>query len=211
MNKELSEMYRAVYLTAEDLRSVASLIYNAYHDDPLFRQALYKENHSQYEKKLRGTIREELTELWHQDQTFVGLYEKDRLVGVICINTQPDSMGEGRYWNWRIRMLMSIGLDSTRFLMAKEKGMLEHLPASNCGIIQFICVSPLVQKKGLSHLLLNAITLWCDEEGELDGLAVFVYQNFHTKLFKEHDFVSVSNIEIGGIEGEIMFYATQRQ
>lgn len=28
------ETYRAVYLTAEDLRVAASILYNAYHDDP---------------------------------------------------------------------------------------------------------------------------------------------------------------------------------
>lgn len=30
----VNETYKAVYLTAEDLRVAASILYNAYHDDP---------------------------------------------------------------------------------------------------------------------------------------------------------------------------------
>lgn len=34
MDNEILEDCRAVYLTAEDLRIAASILYNAYHDDP---------------------------------------------------------------------------------------------------------------------------------------------------------------------------------
>lgn len=34
MDNETLEDCRAVYLTAEDLRIAASILYNAYHDDP---------------------------------------------------------------------------------------------------------------------------------------------------------------------------------
>ena len=211
MKKDISETHRAVYLTAEDLRVVASLIYNAYHDDPWFRDVLFDGSETLYEKKLRAAIREELAELWRQDQTFVGLYEKDRLVGVTCVTSQQNALGNSRYWNWRFKMLISIGMQSTRSMMAKENGMLEHLPGSNCGVIQFICVSPTEQRQGLGHLLLNAITLWCDEEGELDGLAVFACQDSHFQLFKQHGFVHVSEINLGNVSGELMFYGSATQ
>lgn len=207
MNKDISETHRAVYLTAEDLRIVASLIYNAYHDDPWFREVLYDGNETQYEKKLRAAIREELAELWRQEQTFVGLFEKDRLVGAVCVTSQQKALGDSRYWNWRFKMLISIGIQSTRSMMAKENGILEHLPASNCGVIQFICIAPSEQKKGLSHLLLNAITLWCDDEDELEGIAVFTYKNPHYQLFSQHNFVQISEINTADIHGQLMFYS----
>ena len=73
-NKTLDE-YRAVYLTAEDLRLAASIIYNAYHDDPFFINALSTADKFAYEQKLRAAIREELNTLWQQKQALIGLFD----------------------------------------------------------------------------------------------------------------------------------------
>ena len=70
----LSDTYRAVYLTAEDLRVAASILYNAYHDDPFFVDLLHTGDMAMYEQKLRGAIREELNELWQQEQALIGLF-----------------------------------------------------------------------------------------------------------------------------------------
>lgn len=40
MDNNTLDEYRAVYLTAEDLRLAASILYNAYHDDPFFVDTL---------------------------------------------------------------------------------------------------------------------------------------------------------------------------
>ena len=68
MDNNTLETLRAVYLTAEDLRVAASILYNAYHDDPYFIEVLGQDDNQQYEQKLRAAIREELNEQWQQEQ-----------------------------------------------------------------------------------------------------------------------------------------------
>lgn len=68
MDNHTLDEYRAVYLTAEDLRVAASILYNAYHDDPFFVESLFSSDKAAYEQKLRAAIREELNSLWQQSR-----------------------------------------------------------------------------------------------------------------------------------------------
>ena len=210
METPACENYRAVYLTAEDLRIAASIIYNAYHDDPFFKDAMFKGDMHQYEQKLRAAIREELNDLWQQEQTLVGLFDDDRLVGVVCVYSQQAGVGESRYWHWRLKMMLSTGWQSTQALMNKESSILELLPGKNCAVIQFVCVAPFEQNKGLGARLLKAVTSWCDEQPELDGIGVFVSQESHAHLFNRHGFIPLANLNIGNVAGDLMFYERQR-
>ncbi|MBW8186250.1 GNAT family N-acetyltransferase [Shewanella nanhaiensis] len=209
MTKEdsaISQAHRAVYLTAEDLRVAASILYNAYHDDPFFIDSLYAGDMPMYEQKLRGAIREELNELWQQEQALIGLFDADRMVGVACIVTQQVPLGESRYWHWRLKMLISTGWQSTQALIKKESSLLEHLPSPHCGILQFIAVSPTEQGKGLGGQLVQATLSWCDEQPELDGIGVFASDQNHALLFSQHGFTLLEQLSIGKVEGELLFY-----
>ncbi|GIU37527.1 GNAT family N-acetyltransferase [Shewanella colwelliana] len=203
------EQYKAVYLTAEDLRVAASILYNAYHDDPFFIAALNKGDIAQYEQKLRGAIREELNTLWQQEQALIGLFDDQRLIGLACIVTQQVPLGEARYWHWRLKMLLSTGWQSTQTLMKKEASILEHLPSSHCGILQFIALTPIEQNKGLGSHLVKAVMSWCDEQPALDGIGVYVTQESHGHLFSKMGFAAIDKLDIGDVEGELLFYRSE--
>lgn len=198
--------YKAVYLTAEDLRIAASILYNAYHDDAFFMAALYQGDKAQYEQKLRGAIREELHTLWQEEQALIGLFDDQRLVGLVCIVTQQVPLGEARYWHWRLKMLISTGWRSTQALMNKEDSILEHLPSTHCGILQFIALTPTEQNKGLGVWLVEAVISWCDEQPKLDGIGVFVTEDKHAHLFSKLGFAAIESLDIDGVEGELLFY-----
>ncbi|MEL4242577.1 GNAT family N-acetyltransferase [Shewanella xiamenensis] len=208
-NKTLDE-YRAVYLSAEDLRLAASIIYNAYHDDPFFINALSTADKFAYEQKLRAAIREELNTLWQQKQALIGLFDGAHLVGVACVVTQEVPLGEGRYWHWRLKMLLGTGWQSTQAMMKKESIILELLPSQRCGILQFIALAPNEQGKGLGHQLVQAVVSWCDEQPNLEGIGVFTSQEAHMHLFKQHDFVFLGELTIGSVVGQLLFYTGQQ-
>ncbi len=209
MENQAMEECRAVYLTAEDLRVAASILYNAYHDDPFFMDALYRDDTAQYEQKLRGAIREELNELWQQEQGLIGIFSAERLIGVACIATQQVPLGEARYWHWRLKMLVSAGWQSTQAWIKKEHQIVESLPNANCGIIQFIAVSTNEQGKGYGSQLVKTVLSWCDEQPHLDGVGVFVSDAGHNKLFASHGFEKLEELAIGNVAGELMFYRGQ--
>ncbi|MCE9685118.1 GNAT family N-acetyltransferase [Shewanella sp. AS16] len=206
MEQQILESCRAVYLTAEDLRIAASIIYNAYHDDPLFMDALFKGDKVAYEQKLRAAIREELNELWKQEQALIGWFDGERLIGVACIITQQVPLGDARYWHWRLKMLMGTGWQSTQALMKKESSILEHLPSKDCGILQFIALAPNEQGKGHGSHLVQAVLSWCDEQLALDGVGVFVNNAKQLALFSKNGFTRLTSLTIGKVEGELLFY-----
>ncbi|GIU07457.1 GNAT family N-acetyltransferase [Shewanella morhuae] len=210
MENQTLENYRAVYLTAEDLRIAASILYNAYHDDPFFIESLFSSDKAAYEQKLRAAIREELNTLWQQKQALIGLFNGERLVGLACVVTQKIPLGEGRYWHWRLKMLLGTGWQSTQALIKKESSIIELLPNHHCGILQFIALVSNERHKGLGHRLVQAVVSWCDEQPDVEGIGVFVTQESHTQLFTQHDFVSLGELNIGSIDGELLFYAGQQ-
>ncbi|MCL1067088.1 GNAT family N-acetyltransferase [Shewanella olleyana] len=201
--------HRAVYLTAEDLRVAASIIYNAYHDDPFFIEALATTNQASYEQKLRASIREELTELWQQEQPLIGWFDGERLIGVACVITHQVPLGESRYWHWRLKMVLGTGWNSTQALMKKEHIILESLPSKQYGILQFIALSPIEQSKGNGAKLIQAVLSWCDEQPELDGIGVFVNNPKHAELFAREGFNHLSELTIGSVDGEILIYPSK--
>lgn len=206
MDNQTLEQCRAVYLTADDLRVAASIIYNAYHDDPFFMDALYRGDRSQYEQKLRAAIREELNELWQQEQALIGLFDGERLIGVACVIKQDVPLGESRYWHWRLKMLLGTGWQSTQALMKKESTIIEQLPSENCGIMQFIALTPSEQNKGNGRRLVQAVLSWCDERPELDGIGVFATQDNHIAMLRSQGFAQLTPITIGKVDGELLFY-----
>ena len=207
MDNHTLETIRAVYLTAEDLRVAASILYNAYHDDPYFIDVLAQDDEQQYEQKLRAAIREELNELWQQEQALIGLFDGERLIGIACVISDLIPLGEGRYWHWRFKMMLGTGWKSTQGLMQKETCILEHLPSQKCGVLQFIAISPNEQQKGYGAKLIQAVLSWCDEQPDLDGVGVFVSHPSHHRALVTQGFSSIANVSIGNIEGEILFYS----
>ncbi|QYJ77829.1 GNAT family N-acetyltransferase [Shewanella acanthi] len=210
MDNNALDEYRAVYLTAEDLRIAASILYNAYHDDPFFVNAFSASDKAAYEQKLRAAIREELNTLWQEKQALIGLFEQERLVGLACVITQEIPLGEARFWHWRLKMLLGTGWQSTQALIHKESKIVELLPSNHCAILQFIALAPTEQHKGLGHQLVQAVVSWCDEQPDLDGVGVFSAKESHTHLFTQHDFVSLGELEIGSVAGQLLFYAGQQ-
>ncbi|MBB1270556.1 N-acetyltransferase [Shewanella sp. SR44-3] len=209
MNVAPVEQYRAVYLTAEDLRIAASIIYNAYQNDPYFLAILFSGDKTSYEQKLRAAIREELNELWQQEQPLIGWFDGDRLIGVACIVTHQVPVGESRYWHWRFKMLLGTGWKSTQGLMQKETSIIEQLPSDKCGILQFIALAPTEQHKGNGGQLIEAVLSWCDEQPKLEGLGVFVANDNHSALFQRHGFINLTAMSIGDVQGELLFYHGQ--
>jgi GNAT superfamily N-acetyltransferase len=203
------EQYRAVYLTAEDLRIAASIIYNAYQDDPYFKEILFTADKANYEQKLRAAIREELTELWQQEQPLIGWFDGERLIGVACIITHQVPVGESRYWHWRFKMVLGTGWKSTRGLMKKETSISGQLPSDACGILQFIALTPNEQHKGNGGKLIQAVLSWCDEQPKLEGLGVFVTNVKHSELFQRSGFIHLTSLTIGQVSGELLFYHGQ--
>lgn len=200
------EKVKAIYLGVDDLKIAASILYNAYVDDPLFLEIFQGEKEG-YESRLRSAIREELNAFWVAEQPMIGLFDAERLIAVACLTAPDAAFGAGRYWHWRLRMLLTAGLFGTKQMLEKEEKVRTLVPAENFHMLSFIAVHPDYQEHGLGHILLGAIDSVVEEDTKSAGVAVFVTIDKHKSFFGDDRYSVVGNLSLSHVNGSVMFRA----
>lgn len=196
---------KAVYLAAEDLKLAASLLYQAYHDDPVFLE-IFNSEKEDYEQRLRASIREELSAFWHAEQPMVGLYLGEAMVGVACINMPEDGVSSERFWHWRLKMLLSAGYFSTKQMIEKEKTILAAIPLTKFHMLSFIAIHPLHQHHGFGHYLLAAVNTVLEDHPDSEGVAVYATSEKNRKFFEDVKYQQVSKVTVGKVSGDLLIY-----
>jgi ribosomal protein S18 acetylase RimI-like enzyme len=204
------------YLVAEELKLAASLLYQAYYDDPLLMD-LFQAHKPDYEKRLRATVREELAAFWEAQQPMIGVFDGDSLIGVACLTRPGKSFGPGRYWHWRLKMLLTAGYVSTMQLVDKElliqqamQGSLsEQLVGRDYHMLAFLAVHPRYQQHGWGDLLVRAASQALADDEQSAGIAVYVTIENHLKLFFQHGYQVVQALNVGAVDGKLLFCPRQ--
>ncbi|TMP46113.1 N-acetyltransferase [Pseudoalteromonas citrea] len=194
------------YLSPEDTRVAASLLYQAYHDDPILRAMLMAKKEQDYEAKLRALIREELVSFGQGQQPIVGLFEGSNLVATACVFEAQSNLQASRYWHWRLRLMMSAGYLQTQQLIEKEDTI--RLALSEYGhyyFLAFIAVDPHIQGQGLGHYLLAGLDDLVATNDAASGMAVFVTKIEQKAFFVSHGYQSVKTLCFNKVNGELMF------
>ncbi|WNC73734.1 GNAT family N-acetyltransferase [Thalassotalea psychrophila] len=195
---------RAAYLTAPELKLAASLIYQAYHDDPVFIDIF--SGSGDYEQKLRASIREELAAFWQAKQPILGIYLGEALVGVACLHSPAEGFGSNRFWHWRLKMMLSAGYVSTKQMIQKEEQIIEAVPMDCFHILSFIAIHPLHQHHGFGHYLMAAVNAVFEDETESEGVAIYVTSDKYKEFFKECDYDIIKEITVGNVTGPLMVH-----
>ncbi|AUJ70709.1 MULTISPECIES: GNAT family N-acetyltransferase [Pseudoalteromonas] len=194
------------YLNPEDINVAASVLYQAYHDDPLLKQVLEAKQEAIFEKKLRALIREELSAFGQTGQPMVGLYHQDRLVAVACVIANGDELDANRQWHWRLRLMMSAGYLQTQQLIDKEKSIRQALQTQEpCHFLSLIAVDPHVQGLGYGHYLLTALDDLIAQSEETKGMAVFITKPEQAQFFAGHGYQVLQKMAFSSVEGTLLF------
>ena len=201
-----ADTVKAIYLGVDDLKIAASILYNAYVDDPLFLEIFQAEKEG-YESRLRSAIREALNAFWVAEQPMIGLFDAERLIAVACLTAPDAAFGAGRYWHWRLRMLLTAGLFGTKQMLEKEEKVRTLVPAENFHMLSFIAVHPDYQDHGLGHILLGAIDSVVEEDAKSAGVAVFVTIEKHKSFFGDDRYSVVGDLSLSHVKGSVMFRA----
>jgi len=205
VQQETKSDIKAVYLTAEDLKLAASLLYQSYHDDPVFLE-IFNSEKEDYEQRLRASIREELTAFWQAQQPMVGLYLGEAMVGVACINSPEDSLSSDRFWHWRLKMLFSAGYFSTKQMIEKEKAIKESVPLNKYHMLSFIAIHPLHQHHGFGHYLVAAVNTLLEEHPKSEGVVVYATNEKYKAFFQDVGYEPVSEVAVGKVSGSLMIH-----
>jgi len=207
---ETSVDIKASYLSAEDLRLAASLLYQAYHDDPVFLE-IFSAEKNDYEQRLRASIREELNAFWHAKQPMIGLYLGETMVGVACLNNPEEGVGSERFWHWRLKMLLGAGYFSTKQMIEKEKVVLAAVPLEKFHMLSFIAIHPLHQHHGFGHYLMAAVNSILTEHKDSQGVAVYATSKKYKAFFNDVNYQFIKEVEVGNVSGSLMVYYREKE
>jgi len=196
---------RATYLSAEELKLAASLLFQAYHDDPVFLD-IFNSDKEGYEQRLRASIREELSAFWQAKQPMVGLYLGESMVGVACLNSPDDSVGSDRFWHWRLKMLLTAGYFSTKQMIEKEEKVISAVPLEKFHMLSFIAIHPLHQHHGFGHYLMAAVNTVLEEHDNSQGVAVYATSGKFRSFFEDADYQFVKDVTVGKVSGALMVH-----
>lgn len=207
---ESTDMFSVQHIAPEDISTAASLIYQAYQNDPILQTLLgYNEKSPlDYEKKLRALIREELSSFWQEKQPLIGLYRNDKLKAVACVFESSSQLQAERYWHWRLKLMLSAGYLQTNQLIEKEKTIRDALkPQGNYYFLAFIAVDPHFHGQGFGRQLLKGLDGLLHDNPESSGIAVFVTRDEHTQFFKSQGFEHFKQLTFNRVKGELLFKA----
>lgn len=201
---------KLVFLASEDIRLAASLLFQAYKDDPIFVK-IFKADKEGYEQRLRAAIREELNVFWQSGQQMFGIYDGDTLEGVVCMTKPGANFGPGRFWHWRLKMLLTAGYVSTRQMIEKERLIAEAMPLENYHMLTFIAVHPRYQQRGLGELLIKAVDTVMQDEPESAGVAALATKPEYQRFLEHWGYQVVSELQVDDIKGMLMFHQRDGQ
>jgi ribosomal protein S18 acetylase RimI-like enzyme len=202
------ERLKAMLLSADELKLAASLLYQSYHDDPLF-MAIFRADEAEYEQRLRAAIREELSTFWQAKQPIIGLFLGEQLLGVACVIAPDSGIGASRLWHWRLKMLLTAGYVSTKQLLEKEQKIHAAMPAPYYHMLAFIAVAPKHQHLGLGHYLIHAVDSIVDKDAASAGIGVFVTLEKYKTFFADDSYQAVTELAFNTVSGTLMFRKRQ--
>jgi len=206
----MDQSLKVEVLNAEQLKLAASILYTAYHDDPLFMQ-IFRATETDYEKRLRSAIREDLAAFWQAGQPILGLLQGEQLLGVACITTPASDLSGDRFWHWRLKMLLTAGLLSTRQMLEKEQKIHAAMPAERYHMLAFLARNPSYHHPAAMRTFLQAIDHWVDEDSDSEGIGVFVTLDKYLPLFQQHEYQQVAKLEFQTVAGTLLFRPRQQQ
>ncbi|MFT5163844.1 MAG: GNAT superfamily N-acetyltransferase [Alteromonadaceae bacterium] len=204
MSQKLEQVCRVEPLPQEYLGYAASLLYQSYHDDPLFMEIFNAEN-ADYDKRLRMAIREELNVFWQANEPTIGIFVGNQLFGVACVVCPGFGLSVGRFWHWRLKMLMTVGFVSTRQMIEKEGKLKAAMPAKRYHMLAYMAVHPNHQQHGLGNMLIKAVDEIVDQENRSEGIGVYVTLNKYLDFFNNDNYKKVSDVNVGYVKGELLF------
>ena len=201
--------FKVEVLNAEQLKLAASILYMAYQDDPLLMQ-IFRSEQTDYDKRLRSAIREDLAAFWDAGQPILGLMHGEQLLGVACITTPSSALSGDRFWHWRLKMLLTAGLLSTRQMLEKEQKIHAAMPAEHYHMLAFLARNPAYHHPAAMRTFLQAIDHWVDLEPESQGIGVFVTLDKYLPLSHEDDYQKVCTLEFQTVSGTLLFRSKQQ-
>ena len=199
-----SETVSVVRLDHDAVREAKSILYQAYKHEPTFK-FLFDAEKPGYDQRVRATIRELIELHFSKSQDAIGITIDGMLVAVAFIGSPHIRMHLAEQLNWRIRMMLTAGLASTRRYLDYHEQVTECLPADQHHELPLMGVHPKFQNKGIGKILLEAVESLCSENPKTSGIGLDTGNSRYLDFYKQQGYEVVGEVAMGSVTETVLF------
>ncbi|AZZ92029.1 MULTISPECIES: GNAT family N-acetyltransferase [unclassified Hahella] len=193
-----------VRLDRSALSEAKSILFHAYRHEPTF-QYLFDSSRPGYDQRVRATIREGLELHFAHNQDALGLVDEDTLVAVAFIGSPEARFSLADQLNWRIRMMLTAGLSSTKRYIDYHEQVHACLPKDTHHHLPFIGVHPKYQSKGYGRMLMQVIEGICRESPLSSGIGLDTGNARYLRFYLGLGYEKVGEVRLGNVTETVLF------
>lgn len=193
-----------VRLDESALNEAKSILYKAYLHEPTFHYLL-EYSKPGYEKRVRATVRELISLYFDLEQDAIGLLMGDTLVAVAFVGSPELRLNLADQLSWRLRMMLTAGLTSTRRYLEYHQKIKSMLPEGQVHELPLMGVDPRYQNRGFGRQLLGAVERLCRENPRTGGIVLDTGNNRYLDFYRSMDYRVLGTLELGPLHEILLF------
>ena len=131
----------------------------------------------------------------------------DVVVAVAFISRPELRMNLAEQLNWRVRMILTAGLSSTRRYIEYHRQVTECLPGDVHHHLPLLGVHPQHQSRGYGRQLMLAVEKICRESPRSAGIGLDTGNSRYLKFYESLGYRKVGEVKLGKVSENVLFKA----
>ncbi len=193
-----------VRLDENSVNEAKAILYQAYHYDPTFKY-LFDFDRPGYDQRIRATLRELIELHFAKCQDAIGITVDGLLVAVAFIGSPNVRLNLADQINWRLRMMLTAGLASTRRYIDYHEQISALFPSDQHHELPLMGVLPKYQNQGIGTTLLKAVEHLCSENPKSVGIGLDTGNSRYIEFYKSLGYEQMGEVQLGTVTEVVLF------
>ncbi len=197
---------RLVRLDPGALPEAKAILYRAYKHEPTFKY-LFEASRPGYDQRVRATIRELINLHFATEQEVIGLALDNHLIAVALVGSPDVRLNLARQLNWRMRMMLTAGIDCTWRYINYHKQIHQSLTAEAHHELPLMGVDANYRNMGYGKQLMLALEKICQENPRSAGIALDTGNSRYLRFYQDLGYQVVGEVRLGNVSEKVLFKA----
>ncbi|MFT5716113.1 MAG: GNAT superfamily N-acetyltransferase [Oleiphilaceae bacterium] len=195
---------KVVRLESGAFAEAKAVLYRAYKNEPTFKY-LFDFTRAGYKQRVRATIRELINLHFSTGQDVIGLALDDHLIAVALVGSPNIRLNLTSQINWRLRMMLTAGMDCTWRYIDYHKQIHACLPQDLHHELPLMGVDSKYRNLGYGKQLMKAVECICAENPRSVGIGLDTGNMRYLEFYKKLGYETVGEITLGNVTESVLF------
>ena len=195
---------KVVRLESGAFSEAKAILYRAYKNEPTFKY-LFDYNRAGYDQRVRATIRELINLHFSTGQDVIGLALDNHLIAVALVGSPGVRLNLTSQLNWRMRMMLTAGMDCTWRYIDYHKQIHKCLPTDLHHELPLIGVDSKYRNLGYGKQIMKAVERICSENPRSVGIGLDTGNSRYLKFYQHLGYEVVGEVTLGDVTESVLF------